>query len=127
MIEQTIVSNWRQAKTTQHTIVRWSLALRIILQEKEASMQPMLYFFRLRDGGGIVITTDRNGSRLPLNETLGYKPGDWQFLEAVPSTELTRMITNVHEVEPALTDHGYYSLTSSQIIADHPFFKKYRP
>jgi hypothetical protein len=75
-------------------------------------MQETLYVFRLGEKGGFVITTDRQGSRLPLDDALGYKPGDWKFLDAIPSSELPKMITNAREVEPALTSHGYYSITA---------------
>ena len=87
-------------------------------------MQSTVYIFRLRDGG-LVITVDASGSRLPLDDALGYKPGDWKLLGPVPAADLPAMITSAKEVEPALIDHGYYSISSNQIIDSHPFFQRH--
>lgn len=88
-------------------------------------MQPVLYVFRLRDKGGLVITTDQGGSRLPIDAELDYKPGDWKFLQPIPSMDLPRMLTSFREVEPALRGWGYYSIGKRDTIQGHPFFDRH--
>ncbi len=88
-------------------------------------MQPTLYVFRLRKRGGMVITTDQSGSRLPIDMELDYKPGDWKFLEAIPTTELSSMLFDHREVEPAVASHGYFSIAGKRANQDHPFFRRH--
>ena len=88
-------------------------------------MQPILYVFRLRDKGGLVITTDQSGSRLPIDAELDYKPGDWKFLQTIPSADLPKMLTSHREVEPALTGWGYYSISKRDKLQGHSFFQRH--
>ena len=88
-------------------------------------MQPILYVFRLRDKGGLVITINQSGSRLPIDPDLDYKPGDWRFLQSISSADLPRMLTSYREVEPALSGWGYYSVSNRDTIQGHPFFAKH--
>ena len=87
-------------------------------------MQPILYVFRLRDKGGLVITTDQSGTRLPIDADLDYKLGDWKFLQPIPSADLPKMITSYRDVEPALTGWGYYSISKRETLG-HPFFQRH--
>jgi hypothetical protein len=88
-------------------------------------MRSKLYFFRLGKDGGIVVTTDSRGSRLPIDKSLDYKLSDWNFLEAVPRVDLPKMIMSVPEAEAALAGHGYYSLSSREVLRGHPFFQRH--
>jgi hypothetical protein len=72
-----------------------------------------------------MITTDQQGSRLPIDPVLDYKPGDWKFLQPIPSADLANMITSHREVEPALTDWGYFAIRRRDIMTGHPFFAKH--
>jgi hypothetical protein len=87
-------------------------------------MQPILYVFRLRDKGGLVITTDRSGSRLPIDADLDYTPSDWKFLQPIPSADLPKMLTSHREVESALTGWGYYAISARETLS-HPLFQRH--
>jgi hypothetical protein len=90
-------------------------------------MQETLYVFRLRDDGGLIITTEQSGSRLPIDEQLNYKPGDWKFVGTIQSADLPNMLTSHKEVEPVIARDGYYSIGKRDAIIEHPFFKKHAP
>jgi hypothetical protein len=88
-------------------------------------MQPTLYIFRYGDTGGLTITTDEQGSRLPIDAALGYKREDWKFVAAIPSDELPKMITDVRDAERSLAGWGHYTIRPRQVIEGHPFFDKH--
>jgi hypothetical protein len=69
---------------------------------QEYDMQEILYVFRLHNGG-LVITTDPGGSKLPIDAALDYKPGDWNFVDTILGSELPKMLMDHRDVEPALT------------------------
>jgi hypothetical protein len=88
-------------------------------------MLQTLFFFRLTDAGGLTITTDERGSRLPLDDRLGYKPEDWKFVAAISGAELSKVITSAREAEQELAERGYYTIKKRLVIVGHPFFAKH--
>ncbi len=86
-------------------------------------MQETLYVFRLRDTGALAVTTNQSGSRLPIDNQLDYKAGDWKFVARIKSAELPNLLTSDREVEPALQSRGYYPFRLREVLEDHPLRK----
>jgi hypothetical protein len=90
-------------------------------------MNKALHLFRLKGADALVLTADRTGSCLPIDVTRDYKPGDWHYVDMFSSDQLPTMVTNHAEVWPALRDHGFFTIRHSQVLRNHPFFKRHPP
>jgi hypothetical protein len=71
-------------------------------------MPPTLYLFHSLDGGWM-LTDRRDGSRLPIDDELGYKPGDWKYIADVPSVLSRQMAGGImayHLATSSSTTHS---------------------